>query len=436
MKILIISHFYEADGVMGSVRWTSFAHRLARKHEIFVVTHSSELFAPIEAQTQDNITVIKIDNECDYVKRGKQKKNGGKPVVTLTETEVSKEKNTLKSILRSSLYVYSMDSSARKNAALILHFLKENSIVPDCVISTSRPFIDAFVAYHIVKRIKKPWILDQRDLQYNDGASDFTIKLYSQMFKKMDRFVSLYTLVSHGFANSFTRDCAFNPQMCKKIAVLHNGYNSVETGIPDNVHHNKVVIAYAGDMYLGRRDADMLFAAIRMAIDDNEDLMPNDFLITYAGTEGMVLEHQASQYDLSSIVEDNGKVPHSRAIELQREADCLLLLTWNTEMDRGVLPGKFYEYMAADKPIICITCGSVPDGEAESMMNDMNLGIAVNQLNRDEGVKTLSRYLTDQYKRKINCGEVLFNPDVEKVTQFDYDNLYLKLEGLIGGITH
>ena len=36
MNILIVSHFYEIDGVMGSVRWTSFAHRLAKENNILL----------------------------------------------------------------------------------------------------------------------------------------------------------------------------------------------------------------------------------------------------------------------------------------------------------------------------------------------------------------------------------------------------------------
>ena len=40
--------------------------------------------------------------------------------------------------------------------------------------------------------------------------------------------------------------------------------------------------------------------------------------------------------------------------EKQKKADILLLLASPKEVSRGVLTGKFFEYMAAGKPILCI----------------------------------------------------------------------------------
>ena len=132
---------------------------------------------------------------------------------------------------------------------------------------------------------------------------------------------------------------------------------------------------------------------------------------------------------------DHGFVSHAESIRIQHEADLLLLLTWNTEMDRGILPGKFYEYMMAEKPIICITCGSVTNGEAEKMVNDMNLGIAVNQINYNSDINRLADYLTVQLNNKREENELVFTPNKEMVSEFDYDNLTQKLNGIIEAIT-
>lgn len=436
MNILIVSHFYEIDGVMGSVRWTSFAHRLAKKHNVFVVTHEENMSNRFAVENRSGITVLKIDNECDYVKRRKNKSiqsRIAKPIV-LKKTEVNKESTSLKNILRTILYIDSMKRSAERNSKEIVRYLNDNGIKIDCIITTSRPFIDAFIGYYMVKSIGASWILDQRDLQYNDGTSKFTINYYCRIFRMMDKYVKTYTLVSFGMAESFKRDCCFSDSSSKKVKELHNGYNK-DDYIADSITDLPLAIAYSGDMYLGRRDADMLFAAMKMVIEKNDDITVKDFCVSYAGKEGDVIRLQAEKYRIGSVVEDHGFVSHSQAIELQHNADIELLLTWNTEMDRGILPGKFYEYMMVEKPIICITSGSVPNGEAEIMINDMQLGIAVNQINYEDGINQLAAYLECQLRKKREAGTVLYTADKEKVSMFDYDNLIVKLEQLIEDIT-
>jgi hypothetical protein len=61
-------------------------------------------------------------------------------------------------------------------------------------------------------------------------------------------------------------------------------------------------------------------------------------------------------------------VPYARSIALQRSADLLLLLLWGGHpLDRGVVTGKVFEYIAARRPIL----GIGPDGtEAAQLMGD------------------------------------------------------------------
>ncbi len=433
MNILIISHFYEKDGVMGSVRWTSFAHRLAKKHNVFVATHDDGV-ASLAVEPSNGITVLKIDNECNYVKRGKNKVAPQKTQekLVLESVEAKKQPSSLKNILRTSLYMESMRFSAKKNASHIMQYLTQNSIHIDCVISTSRPFIDCFIGYYIAKRMHSPWILDQRDLAYNDGDSDFTMKAYCRWFKRMEPKVSAFTLVSYGMAKMFAEHCRFEGAKKEKIKVLHNGYDTEHRAVSLATNqHAALTVSYAGDMYLGRRDADMLFAAIKQVADTSSEISANDFSFSYAGKEGAVVRLQAEKYGIQAIVNDYGFVPHAQAIRLQQESDLLLLLTWNTGIDQGILPGKFYEYMMAEKPIICITCGSLPNGEAEHMINNMHLGIAVNEIEYKKGIEQLALYLKQQMQNKKQKQKIIYTPDKAKVLEFNYDNLALKLEQLI-----
>lgn len=435
MNILIITHFYEVDGVMGSVRWTSLAHRLAKKHNVFIVTHDHNGDKKYTIEKNENIEIFYIDNECEYVKRGNKRRSASTGSIN-SVVKAGKKQSILKAFknfLRSSLYMLSMCFTAKKNAKFIKNELENNNIKIDYIISTSRPFINCFTAYFLSKKKKTPWLLDQRDLPYSDGASNIEINSFKRAFHRFDKYVTKYTLVSRGMADSFLEFCNFKIKQRDKTFVLNNGYDlSHKSKIVTKKENEKLTIAYVGDLYEGKRDATILFDALKNVMN-NHDFSITDIIIDYAGNSSESLNQNARNYGFEEMISDRGRVPHKEAIKMLQEADILLLLTWNTYMDRGILPGKLYEYMMVKKPIICITAGEIPNGEAEGMIKDMNLGVAVNYCDYEQGVNELAEFLSKQIERKKNGEPLIFEPVTEEVEKFDYDNLVNKLSKIMFG---
>ncbi len=437
MNILIITHFYEIDGVMGSVRWTSFAHRLAKKHNVYIVTHAQNSQKIGTIEKKDNISVIYVDNECEYVKRGKKRKKDNiystfsKSPSNYKKTFKNIIKDIIKSTAKSWLYMLSMYMTAKKNAKYAEDELSKIGVSLDYVISTSRPFINCFTAFNIAKKKRTPWLFDQRDLPYSDGASRIEIASFRYALRHFDRFVSKYTLVSKGMADSFIDFCKFKKKQKDKTFVLNNGYDTThKSTLEKEINDGVLTIAYAGDLYEGKRDANILFDALNQVMKDDR-FVPNDVRIDYAGNSSVSLYETAKKYGLEEVIKDRGRVPHKEAIKMQQNSDLLLLLTWNTLMDRGVLSGKLYEYMMVEKPIVCITSGEIPNGEAEIMIKEMNLGVAVNYIEYEQGVKQLSKYITEQLLNKKNGSLLTFAPNEQMVKEFDYDYLVDKLEAIM-----
>jgi glycosyltransferase involved in cell wall biosynthesis len=66
-------------------------------------------------------------------------------------------------------------------------------------------------------------------------------------------------------------------------------------------------------------------------------------------------------------------VPRRRSLELQRESDALLLLIPEAGgRGRGVLSGKVFEYIAAERPILAVV---PPDGAAAKLIEDTGVGV-------------------------------------------------------------
>ena len=67
--------------------------------------------------------------------------------------------------------------------------------------------------------------------------------------------------------------------------------------------------------------------------------------------------------------------PHRRALELQRDSEALLLLIPEADgRGRGVLSGKVFEYLAAERPILALV---PPDGAAAELLRETGAGVVV-----------------------------------------------------------
>ena len=67
--------------------------------------------------------------------------------------------------------------------------------------------------------------------------------------------------------------------------------------------------------------------------------------------------------------------PRRRALELQRDSEALLLLIPEAGgRGRGVLSGKVFEYLAAERPILAVV---PPDGAAAELLRETGVGVLV-----------------------------------------------------------
>lgn len=429
MNIIIVTHYFEEDGVMGSVRWTEFAYRLSENHNVLVVTHDNGN----RLSENDSIKIIPIDNECFYVKRGKVRKFQSISNISNSKRATKTLESGFKDAIKTSLYFASMNVTAKKNVTTIIDECKKIGFSADAIITSSRPFINCYIGYYFAKKTGTKWYLDQRDLPFNDNVTLFTINKYKKQFSKFDQYVVKYFFVSNGLAESFFENCVANNNQCikTKMNVLYNGYSCIDD-IGENYERENeaLVITYSGNLYSGKRDASMLFAAIKKLFSENQ-YNEKDIAIEYLGDSVSSMIEQAAYYGLTDLIEDRGRLPHRESIRIQKESDMLLLLTWNTKIDKGILTGKFYEYINARKPIICITSGDIPNGEAADLVNRLNLGIAIDYLNREQGTQDLYNYIKTQLNRKKIGEELLYSPNEAMTRYFDYDSLVKKLELLI-----
>ena len=110
---------------------------------------------------------------------------------------------------------------------------------------------------------------------------------------------------------------------------------------------------------------------------------PRPFLTALARVDGVtarfVGDFRAADREWASAIMDRIELipyaPHRKALELQRGSEALLLLIPEADgRGRGVLSGKVFEYLAAERPILAVV---PPDGAAAQLIRDTGGGVVV-----------------------------------------------------------
>jgi glycosyltransferase involved in cell wall biosynthesis len=98
-----------------------------------------------------------------------------------------------------------------------------------------------------------------------------------------------------------------------------------------------------------------------------------DVVARFVGDFRAVDREWAETLDLGDRLELHPYVPRRRSLELQRDSEALLLLIPEAGgRGRGVLSGKVFEYLAAERPILAAV---PPDGAAAELIRESGVGV-------------------------------------------------------------
>ncbi len=153
---------------------------------------------------------------------------------------------------------------------------------------------------------------------------------------------------------------------------------------------DRLRITHAGAFH-GKRDPRPFLRALA-------DSGLEDVVARFAGSFRASDREYAEALGLGDRVELLGNVSRRRSLELQRDSDVLLLLIPEAGgRGRGVLTGKIYEYLAAERPILAAV---PPDGAAAELIRDTGSGVVV----PPDDVDALREALVDLHRRRREGG--------------------------------
>jgi glycosyltransferase involved in cell wall biosynthesis len=173
-----------------------------------------------------------------------------------------------------------------------------------------------------------------------------------------------------------------------KVVTIANGCDFDDFAGLEYHPSNRLRITHTGN-FQGKRDPKPFFRALAESGLD-------DVVVRFAGDVRDADREYAEALGLGDRIELLGYVPRRRSLELQRDSDALLLLIPDSGgRGKGVLTGKIFEYLAAERPILAAV---PPDGAAADLLRETGAGTVV----PPDDVDAIRAALVDLHRRWID----------------------------------
>ena len=262
---------------------------------------------------------------------------------------------------------------------------------PDLIFSSATPYTSHLVASKISRDYGIPWYAEFRDLWSGNHYRSSSV---------IDYFIEKRTMKNAKALISVSKPLA------KKLSEIHkidsytikNGFDEEDFEFKVEKINNKsekILIVYTGALYQGKRDPSILFKAL-----SNNTELKKIIKISFYGPNLFWVNKLAIEYGVSDIVSIKNPIPRNQVLRLQKQADLLLLITWDNPKEKGVYTGKFFEYIGSKTPILCI--GATNDLPAQAI-NKYNFGLSSNN------IEDINNYLIRLKSKNIITSEKFRN---------------------------
>lgn len=375
-KVLIISYYWPPSGGAGVQRWLKFAKYLPEfgwephiytpeNPEAPAVDLSLEKDVPKEAI----VIKSKIFEPYTIYKKFTGKK-GNINAGFLSEDKNSRKKltETISIWLRGNLFI--PDARVfwvKPSIKLLKEYIQKNKI--DVVISTGPPHSMHLIANALKKKLKIKWIADFRDPWTNiDFYKDLMLtswadkrhhKLEKEILVNADEVITIGKTI--GMELEGIR--------AKKVQIITNGFDSSDFQKPELGPQKGFNIVHVGSINADRNH-DIFWKGLKDLSDKNPSF-EKDLKITFVGKLDYSVYESIEKYGFKDKIEIIQYIPHDQIVTHLFSANLLYLPLNNTPNAKGVLSGKFFEYLATGIPILGI---GHPSGDAAEIMRETSAG--------------------------------------------------------------
>lgn len=420
-KVLIITYYWPPTGGPGVLRWLKFVKYLPEfgwkpyvytpsNPQAFVTDFSLEKDVPKEAV----ILKTKITEPHNLFFFFNKKSKSVAPGF-LQEQKTQSSFLSFAKWVRGNLFIPDPRVWWVKPSVSYLENIiqKENIQV---VVTTGPPHSMHLIGMKLKEKLGVKWVADFRDpwtgidFYQQLNVSAWADKKHKTLENKVLENADLVIAVGNTLKNELIE---LGAQNCK---VITNGFDGDDFNDlkKETDKSGKIIITYTGSLNGDRNP--LAFWDALSKLNKKHSELKNKIKVKLIGTVDYRVKESISNLGLNELVYYVSPMPYNQSLQEQKNADILLLVVNNTPNAKGILTGKFFEYLSSGNYILAI---GPEDGDVASILKDTNAG-EIFDYHRTEKIFDALESLVIYKSRSLKS-------DSEKVNRYDRKNLTLKL---------
>lgn len=422
-RVLIITYYFPPAGGPGVQRWLKFTKYLPDFGiQPIVYIPENPTYPIIDEELQNEISdkaiilkkkIFEPYNLASFFSKNKTKKISS-GIISSTKKQTILEKIFL--WVRGNLFI--PDARVfwvKPSVSYLEKYIKENSITT--IITTGPPHSLHLIGLELKNKLDIRWITDFRDpwttIGYHKSLllSSYSEKKHKQLEKEVLTQADTIIVTSKNTKNEFEGITT------KPIEVITNGYDFEKIIKP--TLDKKFTLAHIGSL-LSERNPLLLWQSLSELIDEIPSFVV-DFELKLIGTVSQELLDTIKKFNLDSNLNCLGYISHSEAVIHQRKSQVLLLIEIDSPDTKCIIPGKLFEYMVSERPILAIG----PQGsDFAEIITTTNTGVFFDYSEKDKLKKVLLVYYNKYQEGNLHSNAV-------GLQQYSRKNLTEKLARLL-----
>ncbi|CAM4054999.1 glycosyltransferase family 4 protein [Flavobacterium antarcticum] len=395
-KVLIIAYYWPPSGGPGVQRWLKFVKYLPEngiEPHVYVPENPTYPIIDLELEKEVSAKAIVIKQRIFepyglasfFSKKNTQKISSG---IIPNERKQSFLQKMLLYVRGNAFIPDARVLWVKPSIKFLEKYIQEHKI--DTIITTGPPHSMHLIGLGLKQKLAVKWIADFRDPWTTIGYhSELKLSASSQK-KHTDLESKVLNTADSILVTSATTKKEFQLVTTKSVHVITNGYDveKIEKLLLDE----KFTLAHIGS-FLSQRNPRILWKCLKEIIKENPSFK-SDFQLKLIGSVSQEVLETISEFRLDSFVNNLGYVSHNEAVSQQRSSQVLLLIEINSEATKNIIPGKLFEYMVSERPILAL---GPENSDFEQIIKSTNTGVFHQYDEYDELKQTILAFY-EKYK--------------------------------------
>ncbi|MDN3493059.1 glycosyltransferase family protein [Winogradskyella bathintestinalis] len=385
-KVLIITYYWPPAGGPGVQRWLKFVKYLP-EFGIAPIVYCPEnpnypiLDESLVNEIPEDIIILKQPINEPYDLASVFSKGKSKKISSGVIPKAKKQSLTEKAMLyvRGNYFI----PDARKNwinpsVHFLTNYIKEHQI--ETIITTGPPHSLHLIGLQLNAKLDVKWLADFRDPWTTIGYHKDLKLTAASKAKHLDLEQKVLNSADEIIVTSYHTKNEFQTKSKRTITVITNGYDSHNISIAKK--DRLFTVSHIGSL-LSERNPEVLWETLSELIEENADFAAV-FKLQLVGVVSDDVISSIHNYRLKNHLEVVGYVSHDEAIKFQMRSQLLLLIEIDSEDTKAIIPGKVFEYLISETPILAI---GPKNADVEQIINSTNTGTYFNY-HQKESLKT------------------------------------------------